>query len=338
MKKNIFLCLFIALNIFCISCTSHDSGVEEPEKTEEARTDSREYLIELMDKYLAALAAHDPSGIPFADNVKLVENTKVTQIGEGLWKTTTSAPNTDFKIYIADPAENRIGFMGIMEKEGTTILLGARLKLENGMITEIDHMHTPAVSAIAGNIFPEGLKKPRPRLVTKLTPSQKVPREEMLKAALAYYPSLELTDGSLAPYDDECQRNENGVTTANNPAGTVTDAAATSAGGMEMDAMSIFLRMKCAEQMDTGMWRYITDINQIRPVAIDEEMGLVMVFSVFNHDGEPKHMPIENIPGYTDRENEWGQFTAPAIHIFKIQDGRIYEIEAMAIVDVPYRA
>jgi hypothetical protein len=285
----------------------------------------------MMDRYLAALVSHDSSSVPLAEDVKMVQNTKPTPIGEGLWKTASALP-TDFKIYIADPKEERVAFMGVMESEGNPVLLGARLKLVDGKITEIDHMVSPAASAMAGNTVPEGLKKPRLALVEKLPDAQKTPREDMLKAALSYYPSLELNDGSIAPYADECQRNENGMTTANNQNPQMGDGAMTSAGGM-----LTFMKMTCAQQMDTGMWRYITDINQIRPAAIDEEMGLVMVFSVFNHDGEPDPMPIVNIPGLTERKNEWGKFTVPAAHIYKIRNGKIYEIEAMAILDAPYQ-
>jgi hypothetical protein len=48
-------------------------------------------------------------------------------------------------------------------------------------------------------------------------------------------------------------------------------------------------------------------------------------------------MPIVNLPGLTERKNEWGQFTVPAAHIYKIKNGKIYEIEAMAILDAPYQ-
>ncbi len=104
------------------------------------------------------------------------------------------------------------------------------------------------------------------------------------------------------------------------------------------DARSYYRRMKCGEQLDTGIMAYITDINQTRPVAIDEEMGLVMIYSMFNHDGNPDLLPIVNIPGYTERKNEWGEFTVPAAHIYKIRNGEIYEMEAIGIVGVPYLA
>lgn len=319
-KTTVLLCILLIGIVFTCACG-------------EKQLD-RAGLVDLMDQYLAALVQHDPAGIPLADDVKLVENITATAIGEGLWKTATGGP-TEFKIYIADPVEQRVAFMGIMESEGEPVYLGARLKLDSGKITEIDHMVSPAASAMTGNNVPEGLITPRPALVEKLDPSERTPRDEMLKAALAYYPSLELNDGSIAPYSDDCQRNENGMTTANAQMPTAEAAVNTPAAG---GYMSTFMQMTCAEQMDTGMWRYITDINQLRPVAIDEEMGLVMIFSVFNHDGDPNPMPIVNLPGITERDNEWGQFTVPAAHTYKIRNGKIYEIEAMAVVGVPYQA
>lgn len=347
MKKLIILFGFLfVFGIFLSACSqSSESPSASNEDTTVAITESapstesvaapkysREDLVNLMDQYLAALVNHDPGSVPLAENVKLVQNTKPIPIGEGLWKTASKLPG-DFKIYVADPAGERIGFMGVMESDGKPVYLGARLKLENGKITEIDHMVSSASSPMAGNAVPEGLKQPRPALVEKLPESEKTPRDRMLKAALSYYDSLEQNSGSAAPFANECQRNENGMTTANNQTPQMGDGTATSAGGM-----LTFLKMTCAQQMDTGMWRYITDINQLRPAAIDEEMGLVMVFSVFNHDGEPDPMPVKNIPELTERKNEWGQFTVPAAHIYKIRNGKIYEIEAMAILDAPYQA
>ena len=82
----------------------------------------------MMDQYLAALAKHDPSGVPLAEDVKLVENTEKTPIGEGLWKTATGGP-TDFKVYVADVDQQEIGFIGVIEEEQKPTIASVRLKL-----------------------------------------------------------------------------------------------------------------------------------------------------------------------------------------------------------------
>jgi len=314
---TILLCAFFA--VACGKKAEETAGLPD-----------REPLIKIMDQYLAALVNHDPSGAPLAADVRLVENIVPTPIGEGFWKTATGGP-TEFKIYVSDPVDNQVGFMGIMENEGKPVLVAARLKVENDKITEITHM----VSSMSlENGVPDTLITPRAGLVTKLTPEERVSREQMMKAAFAYYDAIQFNDGTIAPFADDCQRRENGGTASNNgmppPDGTE--------GETPFGSMAAFGRLKCGEQLSTGIMGYITYINQRRLAAVDEEMGLVMIYSMFNHDGEPNPLKIKNTPGVTESPNNWGQFTVPAVHIYKIRNGQIYEIEAGAIVGVPYQA
>jgi hypothetical protein len=285
----------------------------------------RACLVGMMDQYLAAVVKHNPAGVPIASDVKLVENLKQIPVGKGLWETATGGP-TEFKIYVADPVAGQIGFMGVMQDKGKPVLLGARLKLANGKIAEIDHMVSPLNEPL-----PAGLLKPRPGLITKIANSERVPREQMLKAADSYYEAIEQSNGAAAPFADECQRRENGMTSANNQDPLPPNAQ------QAPGSIAMFGRMKCGPQLSTGIMGYITDINQRRLFAVDEEMGLVMAYSMFNHDGEPNPLKIKGVPGVTESPNNWGKFTVPAAHIYKIKGGKIYEIEAMAIVGVPYQ-
>jgi hypothetical protein len=311
MKKRIAI-----LGILILGAVSFASAAEKCD---------RACLIALMDQYLAAVVKHNPAGVPIAKDVKLVENLKTTPVGKGLWETATGGA-TEFKIYVADPVAGQIGFMGVIQDQGKAVLLGARLKLEKGKITEIDHMVSPL-----NDPLPAGLIKPRPGLITKLNSSERVPREQMRKAANAYYDAIEQSDGNVAPFADECQRRENGATSANNQDPLPPNAQ------QAPGSIAMFGRMKCGPQLSTGVMGYITDINQRRLFAVDEEMGLVMAYSMFNHDGEPNPLKIKSVPGVTTSANDWGKFTVPAAHIYKIKGGKIYEIEAMAIVGVPYQ-
>jgi hypothetical protein len=320
MKKGTILFSIILCAFFIGACSKKTAVQETP-------LPDREPLVRLMDQYLAALVKHDPSGLPLAADVKLVENITPTPVGEGLWKTITGGP-TEFKIYTSDPVGNQIGFLVLIESDGKPVLLGARLKVVNGRIAEIDHM----VSSLGlDNGVPDTLIKPRDGLVTRLTPAERVPREQMLKAAMGYYEAIEFSDGTLAPFADECQRRENGMIAVNNP--SIPDEAEPAPG-----SIAVFGRMKCGEQLTTGVMGYITKMNQRRVAAVDEELGLVMIYSMMHHDGEPNPLKIINTPGVTERENSWGQFTVPAMHIYKIKNGKIYEIEAIALVGVPYQA
>jgi hypothetical protein len=122
----------------------------------------RACLVALMDQYLAVVVKHNPSGVPIARDVKLVQNLQTTPIGKGLWETATGVP-TEFKIYVADPVAGQIGFMGVIQDNNKPVLLGARLKLVEGAITEIDHMVSQPNEPL-----PPGFLKPRPGLIQKI--------------------------------------------------------------------------------------------------------------------------------------------------------------------------
>jgi hypothetical protein len=279
----------------------------------------RPALIALMDRYLDALVKHDPSLVPFANNVKLVQNTKVTPIGKGLWETATGGP-TEFRIYVADPVAGQIGFLGVIQENNLPTILGARLKIIDDKITEIDHL---VIDAVRHPLNPN-MVKPRQGLIQPLESSEMVPRDQMLEIANSYYEAIVQDNGDIAPFADDCQRRENGGTTANyqeNSSEKVPD-----------DDFLIFRKMKCGEQLSTGVMSYITDINRRRFIAVDEEMGLVFAYSIFVHDGKPEVMKIKGVPGVTERVNNWGPFDLPAAHVFKIKNGMIYEIEAIGYV------
>jgi hypothetical protein len=276
-------------------------------------------LVALMERYLAALASHDPSKVPLAGDVKLVENTELTPIGQGLWRTATGGPGS-FRIYAADPEAGQVGFLGVIEENGKPTILGARLKVVEGRITEVDHL---VVHSGDRPLSPH-MAKPRPGLVEPLKPSERVPREEMRRIANSYYDAIVRDDGTVAPFADDCQRRENGAITANDQEQTPEEA--------RKDDFSVFRRMKCGEQLSTGVMSYITDIDRRRLVAVDEEMGLVFAYSIFVHVGEPKVMKIIGVPGITERPNPYGAFDLPAAHMFKIRNGQIHEIEAMGYV------
>lgn len=280
----------------------------------------RPTLVSLMEQYLEALANHDPAAVPLAENVKLVENTKVTPIGKGLWETATGGP-TEFKIFVADPVEGQIGFLGVIEVQGKPTIASVRFKLVEGKITEIDHLVVPQYNDQPLN---PNMSQVRPGLVTPIEEAERVPREEMLRIADSYYEAIVQDNGTICPFADESQRRENGGISANDQTQTPEEAA--------KDDFSTFRKMKCGEQLSTGVMSYITDINNRRILAIDEEMGLVFAHSIFRHDGEPKVMTIIGVPGITERANNYGPFDLPATHIFKIRGGKMYEIEAIGYI------
>jgi hypothetical protein len=178
--KNCLVVIVIFLLLGIFSCTPS------------AKKMDRSAMVVLLEQYLAALAKHDPSSVPLAKDVKLVENTEVTPIGKGLWETATGGP-TEFKIFAADPVAGQIGFIGVIKENNKPTILGARLKVVNGKITEIDHL------VIHSDSLPlnPNMSKVRPGLIEPIKPSERVPRDEMLKIANSYYEAIVQDNGNL---------------------------------------------------------------------------------------------------------------------------------------------
>ncbi len=279
----------------------------------------RTCLNQTVDSYLAAVVAHDPSKVKFAADVKFVENTVPMKPGEGLWKTASALPAT-FKVYVPDPVSQQVGFLGVMQENGKPMELGLRLKLRNGQIVEAEHL-------LARNLSERSLanlRTPRPGLLAKVPPAERVPRDQMLKIGLSYYEALTTSNGDAAPFADDCVRRENGMQTTGNP------PPATPGRGT-MGAMG------CRDQLFTRAMSYIKRIEPRRVNIADVETGLVFGLSQFRHPMAEKKLKIVGVPGVESIDMNFKPFDLPAAHIFKIRGGKIHEIEAMGFT-MPYNS
>ena len=296
--------------------------------TAQAQDCDRECLIQMVDDYAAALAANDPSKVPLASNAVTVENAKKIARGEGLWRTATGGV-TEFRIPVPDPVSQQVGLLAMMEVEGEPALVGIRLKRENGRIVEAEHM-------VAGNLS-EGqlnnLRSPRPALLRPVTQEYADSRGRLLHIGKSYYDSLDMNNGSLTPYSDDCERRENGFQTARNPMTRVTPG-----NGQTDPAFAYLGGLGCEAQMNTNMWEYIDEIANRRVEIADTVTGLVWGMSHFHHDMKEERYRLLGVPGHeyrVIRASTGAGFDMPAIHIYKIWGGQMHEIEAIGIV-LPY--
>jgi len=281
-----------------------------------AKKCDRQCLSDLMQKYIGALAKHDPKGLPFDKKVKFTENNdktiEVLEVGKGLWETASGGPS-EFQIYAADPELQTAIALVVMKEKDKNIMLGARIKLEKGKITEAEHL------VVRSNINPSQatLQKARPGFAEDVPKNEQMKREDLIKIGLSYYDALTGEDGSLAPFAKECERHENGMVTAGGASSAPRGGGVMPTGGA------------CESQISTGVFSYITEIKP-RLVVADVQKGLAVGFSMFRHDGT-KRLPKNAAPG-TSNKTQWGQFNLAAMHIYKIRKGKLYEIEAPGAV------
>ena len=267
----------------------------------------------MVDTYLLALVAHNTKAVPLKANARFVENVTAMPPGEGLWRSATQVPTT-FRIYVPDPVSQQVGFLGVMKEKDKPVLLALRLKIDNGRISEMEHL-------VARNLGERNLPNlivPRRGLLTSVPETERMPREELVRIGATYYDALDENNGSLAPFADDCIRRENGLQTTRNPPPPKGDTS-----------IALFGAMGCGEQLDTNVMSYIGPIVNRRVEIADVETGLVFGLSQFRQPMNVKKIKIKGVPGVTERELNFDPFDLPAAHIYKITGGRIHEIEAM---------
>jgi hypothetical protein len=292
-----------------------------------AQSCDRACLIKVTDQYLAALVAHDPSKAPLASGVMFVENTKRLQLGEGLWKTASGGP-TSFAIYVPDPALGQAGWMGVIQQDGKPMMLALRLKLEHGKITQAEHI---LAAPLRAGDNPD-LAAPRKGLVSEIPAARRLPHDRLIAIGRTYYDALDDNDGSKMPFAADCQRRENGVTTAGEGAG----------GPPIKDANTSPVAHDCKGQIDSGSFIYIDRIENRRMIAADPVTGLAMGISHFRHPFTNLPYKVKHLDGSTSERNAqnmaYKPFDMPAAHIFKIgPEGTVHEIEAVGFT-APYNA
>ena len=287
----------------------------------------RACLTAIVDQYLAAMVAHDSKQAPFAANIKYTENAAKLPLTDGLWFTANGL--TDYKIYIADPQGGAVGFIGMIndhnvpgQPEKPTIL-ALRLKVVNRQITEAEAVTVRGVGANnLGN-----LKTPRPKIMETLPPSERRSREELIKITNLYFDGIEQSTGDIVPFDDECNRLENGMRTAGPPLSGAPPPQTKGKFGPP-------ITQRCVDGFNSGVFAVITAIRPRRVLVVDEEKGLTFGVFMFQHKG------LATVKGKDGETRGAAYFngepvTMPMAEMFKIKNGKIRDVEAIGI-RLPY--
>jgi hypothetical protein len=290
-------------------------------------TETRDGLKAIADAYVEAMVAHDPKAAPLAPNAVIVENLARIQPTEGLWQKASAMPTT-FKIYVPDVTAQTVGYMCVMQADGKPIQLGLRLKLAGGQIAEAEQIVVYELGGGAmGDAGMKNLETPRAAFSQPVNEAFRESRGNLIRIAGSYYDALELNNGRLCPFADDCVRHENGMQTCRN---IVPDDWAASTFG-------VFGALTAAAQLDSQVMAYITKLDNRRIFAADEEYGLAVAFSHFRHAMKEKEYKVFGVPGVETWKMEFDPFDLPAMHIYKVWGGQMHEIDALGFM-APYNA
>ena len=237
---------------------------------------NRACLEGVVNQYLEAVVAHDPSRLPLSKDVTYTENSQVIEVGDGFWKTAGGVGN--YKHYFADPEFGQVALMATMMEAGAPLLFSLRLRIELGRITEIETVYFRPGGGGPNNIAAmDKAGKPEDVWFRSIPPAQRPPRQEMIAIADAYFTGLQKNDGKgiggtgTYPFTPDCHRIENGAPTTNVP------RAPTAKPGT-IDLFS----MDCLAQFKMGLYYVVQSIHSRRYPLVDGERGVVWAHSVFD--------------------------------------------------------
>ena len=283
---------------------------------------NRERLKSIADSYVDAMVTHDPKKTPLASNAVIVENLARIQPNEGLFKRASAGP-TAFKIHVPDVTAQTIAYMAVMQADGKPVQIGLRLKLDKGQISEAEQI----VVYHLGEAGMKNLERPRSAFSQPVIDSYRESRGNLVRIAGLYYDALELNNGRICPFSDDCVRHENGMQTCRNVV----------PGDWAQATFGVFGAMTAPAQLDSQVMAYITRIDNRRVFAADEENGLAAGFSHFRHPMEKKEYKVFGVPGVDTWKMDFAPFDLPAMHIYKIWGGQVHEIDALGYM-APYNA
>jgi len=279
------------------------------------------------DKYLAAVAARDPSKAPLAANVRFTENTRPLKIGDGFWATATGFG--EYRNHFADVDTQQAGVFAVMEEHGIPGLFTLRIKVADGKITEAETIVVRKQTM--GRFLKTEAKTPKAAWNEKLKPSEKRTRQQLIAAVNPYFDGLGKGDGNMVPFAEECERFENGTQTAGKRPASAAPAATAAGSGA-----TAFVPRGCREQFNSGFTKYIQEVDPRRFLIVNEEKGLVFGVFMFRHPGT-----LTEFDSPTGKQKVMEAALNPmdvvVAELFKVRDGKIYDIEAQ-MVSLPYRS
>jgi hypothetical protein len=284
----------------------------------------RACLNDFAEKYISAMAAHDPSKAPFAKNARYTENGVELPLPDGLWRTVQNIG--PYRLFVTDVKTQNVGVFLKGQENGTTVLFSARLRIDRGRITEAESYAARLSNTVGGAqaalLGPEVLgDAPRKQFVTALPPQQRKSRAELMNIANSYFTGLENNTGDkVPPFAADCHRLENGSATSNRPV-----AGGATPGPLNFD---------CAKAFGLGYYREDTRLRNRRMIAVDEERGLVFAGVFFDHDAVLRSYQLKD--GRTNTVRNTAPWTWGIHEIFQIDgEGKISQVEAI-LLSVPY--
>jgi hypothetical protein len=182
----------------------------ESAATAQAKGCTRALLQSSVESYLAAQGAGSLLKMPLASSVKYIENMMEIKRDQGLWN--TPLPIAYHRSFL-DADSCRTFTEVVVTEGGNPYVLGTRLKVEDGRISEIDSLVTKKGDWLfnADNY----LKYSKAEDWRVLNADERIDRQALIKAGNAYFDHF--SDKNVqVPFGTPCARLEGGIYTTRN--------------------------------------------------------------------------------------------------------------------------
>jgi len=296
---------------------------------------NRDCLYAFVDKFFDAMLSRCICNLAMSPDAKYTENELAVKPGEGMWKTFSGRGT--YRVYLADPANGEAGYYGDITEDAGLLqgVMALRIKVKDHRITEIETitvreqkrpkgglgMNTAGVMTprMIDELDPKGFISPSAALLEPLAAPET--REQLTTATNAYFEAFSQGKGSLAPFDAQCSRRENGFAATNNPDGPVPDKT--------QPAFHVFSG-SCAGEIDRGFFSALSKVRDARPLVVDEKQGLVLNLALFDNEGNLKSVAVAGVGTVAVSSEFLRPITFMAPQLFKIEGGKIREIEGVS--------
>ncbi|MET0279824.1 MAG: hypothetical protein ABW278_01695 [Steroidobacteraceae bacterium] len=262
-------------------------------------------LERIGDQYRTAYVRHEPGLLPLAKQVRFSENGVLMTFPDASWDTITREVGP--AVTISDARTGQVGIYTAIWQNDTPGFLAIRLKIEDGRISQIEHMIS-TVRNLSGPPTPIGdIEKyqPDPNFSATVPVAQRAPRARLIPHADGYFNTLNNNTGEIrgTRFAADAQRIENG---------------------------------RLFPEIEKGFrLGYYAFNNRVRRehLLVDEERQVVMSRGFIDHKGVMDNYTLTD--GTTRRSPYREPHTWAFLEMFKINDDHITSVQAV-FIGAPY--
>ncbi len=172
----------------------------------------RACLKGFSDAFFEALLANDPAAARLAPDARVTQNGEVMPLTDAFWDAAEAAP---YRLEAFDPEHGGIGVLSRITGSDGDVVLGVRLKVEDGAVTEVETI--AAREGMADRLWDSAnMTEVSPKFQLSLRPIEQDTYYGLIATVEAYWRAFETngtSDYRQAPFLPNVTRVENGLQT-----------------------------------------------------------------------------------------------------------------------------